>query len=69
MATNSLVLASNLGIITNPIAWEIREALHDPYTEHHPNFIEGPAPEVSMEGLTYRNIIHTFYDNSLTTVS
>ena len=64
MATNSLVLASNPGVITNPVAWEIREALHDPYEEKHPNFIEGPSHEVSMEELTYRNIIPTFSDNS-----
>ncbi|MDE6670198.1 MAG: DUF3871 family protein, partial [Muribaculaceae bacterium] len=66
MANNSLVLASNPGVVTQPVAWEVQEALHDPYTEHHPNFIEGPSHEVSMEELTYRNIIPTFSDNSLT---
>lgn len=64
MATNSLVMASNPGVITQPV-WEVREALHDPYTEHHPNFIEGPSNEVSIEELTFKNIIPTFSDNSL----
>lgn len=54
------------GIINNSVSWEIREAMHDPYAEKHPNFIEGPSHEVSMEELTYRNIIPTFSDNSLT---
>ncbi len=45
---------------------EIREALHDPYTERHPNFIEGPSNEVSMEELAFKNIIPIFSDNSLT---
>lgn len=65
MANNSLMVAGS-GIITQPVAWEIQEALHDPYTEHHPNFIEGPSHEVSMEELTFKNIIPTFSDNSLT---
>ena len=65
MANNSLMVP-NSGIITQPVAWEVQEALHDPYTERHPNFIEGPSSEISMEELTYRNIIPTFSDNSLT---
>ena len=65
MANNSLMVP-NSGIITQPVAWEVQEALHDPYTERHPNFIEGPSHEISMEELTYRNIIPTFSDNSLT---
>ena len=65
MANNSLMIP-NGGIITQPVAWEVQEALHDPYTERHPNFIEGPSSEISMEELTYRNIIPTFSDNSLT---
>lgn len=62
---SSLVVASPREIITQPV-WEVREALHDPYTERHPNFIEGPSSEISMEELTYSNIIPTFSDNSLT---
>ena len=31
-----------------------------------PNFIEGPSSEVSMEELTFKNIIPTFCDNTLT---
>ena len=65
MANNSLMVP-NSGIITQPIAWEVQEALHDPYTERHPNFIEGPSHEISMEELTFKNIIPTFSDNSLT---
>lgn len=65
MANNSLMIP-NSGIITQPVAWEIQEALHDPYTERHPNFIEGPSNEISMEELTFKNIIPTFSDNSLT---
>lgn len=65
MANNSLMVP-NSGIVTQPVAWEVQEALHDPYTERHPNFIEGPSHEISMEELTYRNIIPTFSDNSLT---
>ena len=65
MAKNSLMVP-NSGIVTQPVAWEVQEALHDPYTERHPNFIEGPSHEISMEELTYRNIIPTFSDNSLT---
>lgn len=65
MANNSLMIP-NGGIITQPVAWEVREGLHDPYTEHHPNFIEGPSNEISMEELTFKNIIPTFSDNSLT---
>ncbi|MBD5427031.1 MAG: DUF3871 family protein [Treponema sp.] len=66
MQNNSLTVMPERGIITNPVSWEIREALHDPYTENHPNFIEGPSHEISLEELTYRNIIPTFSDNSLT---
>lgn len=65
MANNSLMVPNSC-IITQPVAWEVQEALHDPYTERHPNFIEGPSSEISMEELTYRNIIPTFSDNSLT---
>lgn len=65
MANNSLMVP-NSGIITPPVAWEVQEALHDPYTERHPNFIEGPSNEISMEELTFKNIIPTFSDNSLT---
>lgn len=65
MANNSLMIP-NSGIITQPVAWEIQEALHDPYTERHPNFIEGPSNEISMDELTFKNIIPTFSDNSLT---
>lgn len=65
MSINSLTVMPENGIITQPV-WEVREALHDPYTETHPNFIEGPSHEISMEELTYRNIIPTFSDNSLT---
>lgn len=65
MANNSLMVP-NSGIITQPVAWNVQEALHDPYTERHPNFIEGPSSEISMEELVYRNIIPTFSDNSLT---
>lgn len=65
MANNSLVVVPNNGIITQP-TWEVREGLHDPYTERHPNFIEGPSNEISMEELTFKNIIPTFSDNSLT---
>lgn len=66
MANNSLVLASNPGVVTQPVAWEVQEALHDPYTEHHPNFIEGPSHEISMEELTFNNLIPSFSDNILT---
>lgn len=52
-------------IITQPV-WEVRKGLHDPYTERHPNFIEGPTNEISMEELTFKNIIPTFCDNTLT---
>lgn len=65
MANNSLA-APESGIITSPVSWEIREALHDPCVEHHPNFIEGPSHEISMEELSFHNIIPTFSDNSLT---
>lgn len=65
MANNSLMVP-NGGIITQPVAWEVRESLHDSYTEKHPNFIEGPSNEISMEELTFKNIIPTFSDNSLT---
>lgn len=65
MANNSLAVLES-GIITSPVSWEIREALHDPCVEHYPNFIEGPSHEISMEELSFRNIIPTFSDNSLT---
>lgn len=35
MANNSLVVVPNNGIITQP-TWEVREGMHDPYTERHP---------------------------------
>lgn len=65
MANNSVLVVPDNGIITQP-TWEVREGLHDPYTERHPNFIEGPSNEISMEELTFKNIIPTFSDNSLT---
>lgn len=65
MANNSLMVVPDNGIITQPV-WEGLEGLHNPYTEHHPNFIEGPSNEISMEELTFKNIIPTFSDNSLT---
>ena len=64
MPNNSLVTAP-FGIITQP-AWEIRDSLHDTGLESHPNFIEGPSNGISMEELTFKNIIPTFSDNSLT---
>ena len=66
MANNSLVVVPQDGIITPQPVWEVRETLHDATLEHHPNFIEGPSNEVSMEELTFKNIIPTFSDNSLT---
>lgn len=33
---------------------------------NHPNFIEGPTHEISVEDLTTKNIIPTFADNTLT---
>lgn len=60
---NSLVAVSDNGIVTQSV-WEVREELHDSALEH-PNFIEGPSHEVSLEELTFRNIIPTFSDNSL----
>ena len=65
MANDNLVLMPTVGVVPQP-QWEVREALHDPYTEQHPIFIEGPSHEVSMEELTHHNIIPTFSDNSLT---
>lgn len=65
MANNSLVVVSDNGIITQP-TWEIQESIHDTHLEIHPNFIEGPSHEVTMEELTYKNIIPTFCDNTLT---
>lgn len=65
MANNSLVVVPHNGIITQP-TWEIQEGLHDSHLEKHPNFIEGPSQEVTMEELTFKNIIPTFSDNSLT---
>lgn len=66
MANNSLVVVPQDGIITPQPVWEVRETLHDATLEHHPNFIEGPSSEVSMEELTFKNIIPTFCDNTLT---
>lgn len=66
MPNNSLTVMPENGIITNPVSWEIREALHDSLPENHPNFIEGPSHEVSMEELIFKNIIPTFSDNTLT---
>lgn len=66
MATNSLVAIPTTEIITTQPTWEVQESLHDPYTEQHPNFIEGPSSEISMLDLTTKNIIPTFSDNSLT---
>lgn len=66
MANNSLVVVPQDGIITSQPVWEVRETLHDATLEHHPNFIEGPSSEVSMEELTFKNIIPTFCDNTLT---
>lgn len=63
---NSLVVVPSTGIITPDPVWEVQESLHDTYTERHPNFIEGPSNEISMEDLTTKNIIPTFSDNSLT---
>ena len=66
MSNNSLVVVPQDGIITPQPVWEVRETLHDATLEHHPNFIEGPSSEVSMEELTFKNIIPTFCDNTLT---
>lgn len=57
MANNSLVVVPQDGIITPQPVWEVRETLHDATLEHHPNFIEGPSSEVSMEELTFKNIL------------
>ena len=65
MAHNSLMIP-NRDVITQPVAWEVQEALHDPSYDCHPNFIEGPSQEISLEELTFKNIIPTFSDNSLT---
>lgn len=65
MANNSLVVVPQAGITTPP-TWEIQESIHDTHLEIHPNFIEGPSHEVTMEELTYKNIIPTFCDNTLT---
>ena len=65
MATNSLAVMPSTGIAT-PYSWEVRESLHDTNLERHPNFIEGPSNEISLEDLTYKSIIPTFSDNSLT---
>ena len=65
MATNSLAVMPSTGIAT-PYAWEVRESLHGTNLERHPNFIEGPSNEISLEDLTYKSIIPTFSDNSLT---
>lgn len=66
MATNNSLVVAPSGIITTQPTWEVQESMHDPYTERHPNFIEGPSNEISMEDLTTKNIIPTFGDNSLT---
>ena len=65
MENNSYVAMQERGIITTP-TFEVVESIHDNNIEKHPNFIEGPSHEISMEELTYRNIIPTFSDNSLT---
>ena len=65
MENNSSVAMHERGIITTP-TFEVVESIHDNNIEKHPNFIEGPSHEISMEELTYRNIIPTFSDNSLT---
>ncbi len=65
MPNNSLMVAPN-GIIMTQATWAIQESLHNPYTAHHPNFIEGPTSEITMEDLTTKNIIPTFSDNTLT---
>lgn len=66
MANDSLVVVPQTGIIAPQPVWEVQESLHDTNLERHPNFIEGPSSEVSMEELTYHNIIPTFSDNTLT---
>lgn len=66
MANDSLVVVPQTGIIAPQPVWEVQESLHDTNLELHPNFIEGPSSEVSMEELTYHNIIPTFCDNTLT---
>lgn len=66
MPTNSeLVTNPSEGIITH-LGWDTDEGLHDEGLNPHPNFIEGPSNEISMEELTFQNIIPTFSDNSLT---
>ena len=65
MPNDSLTVMPGNGIITNSVAWELREQLHD-IPENHPNFLEGPSQEVSMDELAFRNIIPTFSDNTLT---
>ena len=65
MANNSLVVVPQAGITTPP-TWEMQESIHDSLLDTHPNFIEGPSHEVTMEELTYKNIIPTFCDNTLT---
>lgn len=54
------------GIVAPTPVWEIQESLHDSDPGHHPNFIEGPSNEITMDDLTNRNIIPTFSDNTLT---
>ena len=63
MPNNSLMEVPNSGIV-KPVSWEVRENLYD--NPEHPNFIEGPSHEISMEELAFKNIIPTFSDNSLT---
>lgn len=66
MVHNSLALMMpQNGIITQP-TWEVQESLHDINLEQHPNFIEGPTHEISMDELTFKNIIPSFGDSSLT---
>lgn len=66
MPNNStLVLMPEAGVMPQR-NWEVIEDLHEPHTENHPNFIEGPANEISMLDLSTKNIIPTFADNSLT---
>ena len=66
MANESLMVMPDRGIIAPPL-WEPVESLHDSNLENNdPCFIEGPTNKVTMEELTFKNIIPTFCDNSLT---
>lgn len=67
METSSLIPAvvpQTLGLANSTRAWETRQNLHDDMT-NHPNFIEGPTHQISMEDLTTKNVIPTFADNTL----